>query len=424
MRKLVLSIAILIMALPVWCQTNPIEFTDVSDPAREGVSPQRLKLIDKTIEGYIKAGKIPGASVFIMRNGKVVYYKAFGYSDAEKKTQLKKDDIFRIASQTKAITSLAAMMLFEEGKFLLDEPVSKYIPEFRNPKVLTSFNEKDSSYKTEPARSEITIRHLLTHSSGLDYPAIGTPPFRAIYAKAGIPSGIGNNSEVLGEKMKQLGSLPLRHHPGETWTYGLSSDLLGYLIEIWSGMSLADFFQKRIFEPLGMTDTYFYLPSDKHKRLVPLYSGSNNSLTKFEGKAYDGTHPDYPTLKGTYYSGGAGLSSTVADYAKFLQMFVNKGELNGVRLLSRKTVELILTNQLTGDGTPEYGLAFGLETPKNDHQSIATVGSFQWGGAFSTHYWADPVEKLIGVLYTNVYETAAWDIGERFKILTYSTIVD
>ncbi len=422
--RIILSIVILLIAVAATAQKGAQDFSEAPDPSKEGLSPQRLSLIDKTIEDYIKREKIPGATALIIRNGKIVYYKAFGYSDKDQKTVLKRDNIFRIASQTKAITSLAAMMLFEEGKFLLDDPVSRFIPEFKNPKVLTSFNEKDSSYSTEPARGEITIRHLLTHTSGIDYAAIGSTPFKAIYAKAGIPSGIGNERDVLASKMKLLGGMPLRHHPGEKWTYGLNSDLIGYLIEIWSGMTLSDFFQKRIFEPLEMKDTYFYLPGDKHNRLVPLYSGRDNALAKLQGKAYDGVNPDYPKLKGTYYSGGAGLSSTVVDYAKFLQLFLNNGEFNGTRLLSRKTVELILTDQLSAEGTPEFGLAFGLETPANDHQSIQSVGTFQWGGAFSTHYWADPSEKLIGLLYTNVYETSAWDIGERFKILTYSAIVD
>jgi CubicO group peptidase (beta-lactamase class C family) len=399
-------------------------FNPVAKPESAGMSTDRLTRIDKTIEEYIKQDKIPGATALIIRNGKIVYYKAFGFSDKENKTQLRKDAIFRIASQTKAITSLAVMMLFEEGRFLLDEPVSKYIPSFKNPTVLKTFNPKDSSFTTEPASKEITIRHLLTHSSGIDYPAIGSESFRAIYAKAGIPSGIGNEKDLLAEKMKALGSLPLKHNPGEQWTYGLNTDLLGYLVEVWSGMSFSEFLEKRIFIPLGMKDTYFYLPADKHSRLVSLYQGGNNTITKVSSKAYDGVDPDYPKLKGRYYSGGAGLSSTVEDYAKFLQLFLNKGEFNGARLLSRKTVELILTDQLHPPITQEFGLAFGLVTSTNDHSTILSEGTFSWGGAFNTHYWADPKENLIGLLYTNIYQTSAWDIGERFKVLTYQAIID
>ncbi len=421
MKNLILT-GLIFCALTLHAQ-RPQSFAPAS-PENAGMSIKRLATIDKMIQDYIASGKIPGATALIIRNGKIVYHKSFGFSDVEKKTPLKNDDIFRIASQSKAITSTAVMMLFEEGKFLLDEPVSKYIPEFAKPQVLKTFNEKDSTYTTEPARSEITIRHLLTHTSGLDYPAIGSKEFQAIYAKAGIPSGIDNDKNRLGDKMKALGKLPLKHHPGEKWTYGLNSDLLGYLIEIWSGMTFDEFLQKRMFAPLGIKDTYFYLPAEKHNRLVRLYEGSDSGIKKIETKAFDDVDPDYPLLKGTYYSGGAGLSSSVIDYARFLQMYLNKGEFNNTRLLSRKTVELILTDQVTIPGSPEYGLAFGLETAENDKRSIASIGTFQWGGAFSTHYWADPKEGLIGILYTNVYQTRAWDIGERFQVLTYQAITD
>ncbi len=393
-------------------------------PTENGMSPERLTRIDQVINDYVSKKQIPGAVVFIARNGKIVYHKAFGYSDAEKQTPLRKDDIFRIASQTKAITSLAVMMLFEEGKFLLDEPISKYIPEFRNPRVMTNLNWSDSSYTTIPAKGEVTIRQLLTHTSGIDYASIGSQEFKAIYAKAKVPSGIGNDNMVLSDKIKILGGLPLKHQPGEAYTYGLNSDVLGYLVEVVSGMSFDQFLRTRIFQPLGMNDTYFYLPKEKHARLVSLYQSKNGVLVKVANSAYDGVNPDYPTLAGKYFSGGAGLSSTVEDYGKFLQLFLNKGEYNGVRLLSRKTVELMLTNQIQPPLTNQFGLGFGLETEKNDYQSIYSVGSFSWGGAFNTHYWADPKEKLVGMIFTNMYNTPYWNIGDRFNILTYQAIID
>lgn len=397
--------------------------TPAAKPEDAGFSSTRLSRIDAMLDEYIKNQQIPGAVVYLVRDGKVAYHKAFGYSDLEKKTALKKDDIFRIASQSKAITSLAVMMLWEEGKFLLDEPVSKYIPEFKTPKVLKTFNAADSSFTTEPAKSEITIRQLLTHSSGIDYAAIGSTEFKGVYAKAKIPSGIGNDKDILGDKIKLLGQLPIKHNPGERWTYGLNHDVLGYLVEVWSKMTFDQFSKTRIFDPLGMKDTYFYLPKEKHSRLVSLHQDKEGKVAVMKAGAFDAANPDYPKLNGTYYSGGAGLSSTVEDYAKFLQLFLNKGEYNGVRLLSRKTVELIMTDQLpTLDN--EYGLAFGLETAKNDHQSIYSVGSFSWGGAFNTHYWADPKERLIGLIYTNIFATQQWQIGERFKNLTYSAIAD
>ncbi|MBX2914788.1 MAG: beta-lactamase family protein [Cyclobacteriaceae bacterium] len=393
-------------------------------PEQAGLSPERLQRVDQMVTGFVTNGQIPGAVVLIARHGKIVYHKAYGYSNLENKTPLKPNDIFRIASQSKAITSLAVMMLFEEGKFLLDEPVSKYIPEFKNPRVLVNFNEKDSSYFTEPAKSEPTIRQLLTHTSGIDYAGIGSKEGKAIFAKAGVPSGIGNHEGVLADKMKTLAKLPLKHHPGERYTYGLNTDVLGYLVEIWSGMSLDQFFKTRIFTPLGMNDTYFYLPAEKHNRLVTLYEARDGKLAKPTGKIYDGVSPEYPTLAGTYYSGGAGLSSTVEDYAKFLQLFLNGGVYNGKRLLSRKTVELMLTSQVQPPLTNQIGLGFGLETVANDYQSIFSIGSFSWGGAFNTHYWADPKEKLVGLIFTNMYNSPVWAIGDKFKIATYQAIAD
>jgi CubicO group peptidase (beta-lactamase class C family) len=214
----------------------------------------------------------------------------------------------------------------------------------------------------------------------------------------------------------------LKHQPGERWTYGLNNDVLGYLVELWSGMAFDKFLKQRIFDPIGMKDTYFFLPKEKHARLVSLHDGSGNKVKKISGLAFDEI-PDYPTVSGTYFSGGAGLSSTVEDYAKFLQLFLNKGEYNGVRLLSRKTVELMLTDQKIKETGP-VGLGFGLETETNDASSVLSQGSFMWGGAFNTHFWADPKEQLIGLIYTNIYQTQFWNIGDKFKVLTYQAITD
>jgi CubicO group peptidase (beta-lactamase class C family) len=421
MRYLVVFFLIVVSVVSF---SQPVKnFSVVPKPEDAGLSSSRLNNIDVMLEAYVKDQRIPGAVVLIIRDGKVAYHKAFGFSDVEKKTVLKKDDIFRIASQSKAITSTAVMMLWEEGKFLLDEPVSKYIPEFKSPKVLKTFNAADSSYTAEPAKSEVTIRQLLTHTSGVDYAVIGSSEFKAIYAKAKVPSGIGNDNDILGDKMKILGTLPLKHQPGERFTYGLNHDVLGYLVEIWSGMSFDKFLKTRIFDPLGMKDTYFYLPKEKHNRLVALHQDQDGKVLKMAKGAFDAMDPNYPNLQGKYFSGGAGLSSTAEDYAKFLQLYLNKGEFNGARLLSRKTIELILTDQLpTMDN--EYGLAFGLETPKNDYQSVFSIGTFLWGGAFNTQYWADPKERLIGIFYTNIFGTQHWQAGEKFKVFTYQAITD
>lgn len=393
-------------------------------PETAEISTERLKRIDNLVEQYISKQYIPGAAVLIARNGKIVYHKAFGMSDFEKKVPLKRDDIFRIASQSKAVTALAVMMLYEEGKFLLDDPVSHWIPEFKNPRVLREFNPKDSSYTTEPAKTEITIRHLLTHTSGIDYAAIGSNEMKAIYAKAKIPSGIGNHDGIISEKMKMLGTLPLKHHPGENYTYGLNFDVLGYFVEILSGLPFDEFLQRKIFAPLGMNDTHFYLPENKHSRLVPLYETKDNALARVNHHIFDEVDPEYPKRKGTYFSGGAGLSSTLEDYAKFLQLFLNYGEYNGVRLLSRKTVELMLTSQLQEPIPNQVGLGFGLETEKNDHLLPRTPGSFYWGGAFCSRYWADPKENLIGLIYTNTYLNQHSDIREKFQVVTYQAITD
>jgi CubicO group peptidase (beta-lactamase class C family) len=398
-------------------------FTQAARPESVGLSSPRLARIDSLIEGLVARREIPGAVAFIARRGEIAYLRAWGYRNVETRAPLRTDDIFRIASQSKAITALAVMMLWEEGRFLLDDRVSRWLPAFANPRVLTRFNAADTTWDSEPARGEITIRQLLTHTSGLDYPAIGSAEFRAIYAKAGVPSGIGNDQGRLGDRMTVLGGLPLRHHPGERFTYSLGSDVLGALVEAVSGQPFDVFLRTRIFEPLGMRDTWFYLPADRHDRLVTLHDAASGTAAPMRGTVFDGVNPDYPRLAGTYFSGGAGLSSTVEDYARFLQLFLNGGELGGVRLLSRKTVGLMLTDQLPSMAD-EVGLGFGLETAANDHRSPVSLGTFSWGGAYNTTYWADPGEQLVGLIYTNLYNTAHRNIGERFKALAYQAIVD
>ena len=241
-------------------------------PATAGVSAEKLQAIDALLQGYVNDGRVPGIIALVARDGQVVYRKALGYSDVATKTPLRPDAIERIASQTKAITSVGLMELYDQGKFQLDDPISKYLPTFAHPQVMASFNPKDSTYTTVPARSEITIRQLLSHTSGIGYAVIGTPEARAIYAKAHIPSGVGSPSGTLGPAIDALGKLPLMNQPGERFTYGLSVDVLGRLIEVLSGQPLDQYLRAHVFEPLGMRDTYFYLPADRHSRLVPLYT--------------------------------------------------------------------------------------------------------------------------------------------------------
>jgi len=398
---------------------------------------ERLEKIDAVINKHIAASHISGATALILKNGEIVYNKAFGYADLEAKKTMQTDDIFRIASQSKAITSLAVMMLWENGKFLLDEPVSKYIPAFKNPKVLISYNPKDGSYVTQPATREITIRDLLRHTSGIAYPAVfSDPTMWSIYEKAGVPSGIGTTNSTLKEKMELLATLPLQHNPGERFTYGLNIDLLGYLIEIWSGETLDKYLKENILAPLEMNDTYFHLPENKKHRLVGLYEVTpENKLIKVKHPIYEGVNADFPKMKGSYLSGGAGLSSTTSDMAKFYSLYLNKGVYKGKRLISRKTVELMLTNQLGDDviisplpPQPEnfqFTLGgFSIVTEKNDYLSPQSIGTFGWGGAFNTHGWADPKEGIIALLFTQEYLSPWYSIGEEFQTAVYQSITD
>ncbi len=421
-RRLLLPLLTIGIVIRAWGQAGN-GLPRAARPEDEGFSSARLARIDSLIQPMVTNGQVPGAVVFIARNGHVVYQKAFGYRDVGTRAPLQKDDIFRIASQSKAITTAAVMMLWEEGRFGLDDPIERYIPEFEKPTVLTKFNAADTTWQSEPARRSITIRQLLTHTSGLDYADIGSDEFKAIYAKAGVPSGIGNDQFTIGEKMKILAKLPLKQQPGERFTYSLGLDVLGYFVEVISGMPFDRFLRTRIFEPLGMKDTWFYLPPDRHSRLVTLHEGVDGKVVPRKDKVFDGVNPDYPKLKGTYFSGGAGLSGPIEDYAKFLQMFLNGGELNGVRLLGPRTIAMMLTDQLPSL-TVKFGIGFGLETGANDYQTPRSIGAFSWGGAFSTSYWADPKEQLVALLYTNTWNVPGTGLlGARFPALVYAAMV-
>jgi CubicO group peptidase (beta-lactamase class C family) len=386
----------------LFAQTNSTQKSlPLYDATAESVSisSERLKRIDAFLQKSIDKKEIPGAVAIICRNGKIVYHKAFGSADNTAGRAMKTDDIFRIASMSKAITSTAVMMLWEEGLFQLDDPISKYIPEFKAPSVLDSLTMSDTTYTVKPAGKEITIRHLLTHTSGLGYGVIdGDPRFKAIYKKAGIVDLFTIEPIKIGDNIRKLAKLPLHNVPGEKFVYSEGLDVLGYFIEVISGMPFDVYLKTHIFDPLSMNDTYFYLPDSKASRMVRVQSKTGDNWTSFTDNFYD---IDYP-IKGAkaFFSGGAGLSSTAKDYATFLQMYLNNGELNGKRLLSRKTVESIMMNQvgtLLGGGA--YGLAFGVSTKKDEAQGgQSSEGTFTWGGYFNTSYFADPKEKIIGVI--------------------------
>ena len=398
------------------------------NPQKAGFSPKRLQRIDTVINGYISNGWINGAVAIVYRNGVPAYYKAFGYDDMEKRKFIQLNQIFRMASMSKAIVSAGVMMLYEEGKFLLDDPIGKYLPAFQNQKVIDLFNEKDTTYTTKAANRQVTIRDLLTHTAGIGYPQIGDKVANALYAKAGLHIGLNTYDPAsLADKMKTLGSLPLLNQPGEKWCYGLNTDLLGYLIEVISGKTLAAFLEERLFRPLEMSDTYFYLPKEKQSRLATQYTEDSTGKLKpvydyitFNGKFY----VDFPLANSTYYSGGGGLCSTAKDYAAFLQMLLNKGVYKGYALLSASTVRLMTMNQ-TGNialGYNRFGLGFEIVTERGAARGPLNEGSYSWAGAFNTTFWVDPKERLSAQLLLQILPTTHGDIHDKFKVLVYQAI--
>ena len=422
-----LSLFLLLVSLNGFAQTASTALTPAANPKEAGFSADRLKRIDQNLQSWIDQQQMNGCVAFIARKGKIVYHKAFGYDNLEKKTPMRTDHIFRIMSQSKAITSVAIMMLMEEGKLTLNDPVSRFIPEFKNPQVITSFNLKDTTWQSAPAKREITIKDLLTHTSGLGYAQIGSAEAKAMYHKYRIPGGIAFSGMVLGDAIKRLGKLPVFHQPGEKYTYGLNNDVLGYVVEVASGMRFDTFLQTRLFAPLGMNDTYFYLPAPKQNRLVNAYQQIDGQLKMMPEKMniVEEVHRDYPNMNGTYLSGGAGLSSTIKDYAIFLQMLVNGGSYNGTQILSRASVRMMTSNQIgpTVNNGDDFGLGFGLTNEKEAASSPLSAGSFEWGGMFATHFWADPKEGIVALIFRNIWPTS-FDAGGKFKLLTYQAIAD
>lgn len=395
-----------------------------SEFEKQGVSLSRLKRIDNYFNEAIKNNKIPGAVVLVRRNNEIIHNKAYGYSDVENKIPFNTDDIFRIASMTKAITSLGVLTLWEEGKFNLDDPIEKYIPDFRNSTILDEFNPKDSTYTTIKSKNKITIRNLLTHTSGIGYGVIDTSKsFQAIYKKNGIVDLFTTEDITIENNIKKLAKLPLHHEPGENFTYSESIDVLGYFIEVISGKPLDIFFKETIFDPLEMKDTHFYLPNSKADRLIPVQTKKGGFWMKYQGDFYDTNYP----ISGAkaFFSGGAGLSSTVEDYSKFLQMFLNNGVYKDKQILGKKTVELVYINQNKHIKNSQVGLVFGLIG--KDDQYIGGQGSegtLTWGGYFNTYYFADPVENIIGVLYKQTRDIEYENSNYDFKALVMQSIVE
>jgi len=390
-------------------------------PESTGMSSDRLNRINRVIQQHVDEQQITGVVTLVARKGKIVHHESFGMMDIEEAKTMSGDALFRIASMSKAITSTAVMILYEEGRFLLSEPISKFIPEFKNPKVIVP-SPSGNSYTLEPAKSEIAIRHLLNHTSGLTY---GAGFHKDFYDKAGMTVGLTPTESTIGEMIKKLAGLPLISHPGEKMHYGMSIDVLGYFIEVVSGMTFDDFLRERIFEPLGMNDTHFILPEDKLPRLARLYS-----LKPDGGFAKDPIDPDYLCSQ-TYFSGGAGLVSTAPDYVKFAQMMLNGGELDGVRIVSRKTVELMTSNSIGGLYSPfrehsgdKFGYGFGIRTERGTFDELESLGIYGWDGAFYTRFWIDPKEDLIGVFMSQMGAYWSKNLINKYRVLVYQSIID
>ena len=401
------------------------QFALAHEPGPPGFLDGRLQRIDNAINAEISIGKIPGAVALIMKDGDVAYHRSFGYADADSETPMQNDSIFRIASMTKAITSVAAMTLYERGYFRLNDPIAKYLPEFANMRVVSAVDEDGAVVTTVPAENPIRVIHLLTHTSGLGYPFIPSQVQRT-YVDSGIIDGLTARDIDLASQMGLLATQPLLFEPGTDFAYGLNTDLLGYFVEVVGGKPLDQYFAEEIFEPLGMEDTYFYLPEDKADRLVTLYAAVDEGLVVSQGDEADIKldDPRYPVDGARrYFSGGAGLSSTAYDYARFLQMLLNEGELDGVRILGRKSVELMRTARVDwdGDAVPDFGLGFRVVSDIGRQGEVGSIGSYSWGGAFNTTYWIDPVENLLAVYMSQARPTKS-DMGDRFSTLVYQAL--
>ena len=419
--KIVRPVTLLLLVLSL-ALSSAVIAQDIpkTKPEKVGLSSERLKRIDRVLRQYVDEGQISGVTALVSRHGKIAWSGSFGMADIENGVPMRDDAMFRICSMSKAITSTAAMILYEEGRFLLTDPVSKYIPEFRDPLVMEP-SSTGTSYALVPAKSEITIRNLLNHTSGITY---GSGLQKELYDKAGMTVAITPTEGTIGEMITRLAGLPLICHPGEEFNYGMSVDALGYLIEVISGQPLNVFMRERIFEPLGMDDTCFILPREKLPRVALLYSPDRNGTL-----VRDSVDPAYLCTR-TYFSGGAGLVSTASDYWKFAQMILNGGELNGTRILDRKSVELMTTNSIgdlysafrihSGD---KFGLGFGIRTERGEYDELESLGIIGWDGAFYTRFWIDPREDLIGIFMT---QTGNWnlDLINKYRVLVYQAIVD
>ena len=436
MRTKFILIPLLLVALFQFCnQPEPSVLTD-AQPESVGMSSKRLDTLDSFIQNYMDKNWLPGAVILVARKGKIVYYKSFGNRTTANDEPYQKDDIFRIASMTKAITSVSIMQLYERGMLRLDDPVYKYIPAFENSVVVDSYDETSGTYKTVPAKSSITIRHLLTHTSGIVYSIEKPGLINTIYKEQGLLGfGLSHDKYNTEEAINRLAKVPLLFHPGEKYNYGLNMDVLGRVIEVISGLPLNQYFRKNIFDPLGMKDTYFYLPKEKQSRLAPVYQEPEAGKFEMTDSTAINFRHEYPTFEDKgMYAGGGGLSSTAMDYATFIQALANSGEYNGYRLLSRKTIETITSDQMIllnreGKGYSKlpgltYGLGFYLLTDEGNSIDSRSPGTFGWGGYFNTKFYIDPKEELIFVGMTQIEHYKHGEIWDKINAIVYGAIDD
>jgi len=419
LKTLIIILFVILVSGPVLAQALPMVA-----PEEVGMSSERLERLNQVMVDYVRQGKMPGAVTLIARRGKIVHCQTYGMMDIEASKPMQKDTMFRIASMSKAVTSVAVMILYEEGHFLLTDPVSKFIPEFKNPQVV-EIDPDTGTHTLVPARCKISIRNLLNHTSGITY---GDGPLAKYYKKAGMTVGLTPTEGTIEQMIKKLGKLPLISHPGEEFHYGMSVDVLGYLVEVISGVTFNEFLKQRIFSPLQMNDTHLVLPKDKLPRLAKTYR-------YIDGKMAEGDIDlSYLTTQ-TYFSGGAGLVSTPSDYLRFAQMLLNKGQLDDVRILSRKTIELMTSNSIgelyiwdsfehnsiMGD---KFGLGFGIRTERGKYDQVESLGIFGWDGAFYTRFWVDPKEELVGIFMSQVDNYWKETLIGKFRVLTYQAVVD
>ena len=395
-----------------------------SQPELLDFSTERLDRLSEALDAYVADGKLAGGVAMVARRNKIAYARAFGSRDIESSDPMSEDDMFRIASQTKAIVSVAAMILQERGQLLISDPVGKYLPEFMSSKVLEE--QENGTFGQIDAKRPMTIRHLLTHTSGLAY---GRGMGVEFWEEAGIQDWyLADRDETIRETAAKMASLPLQFHPGEKYQYGYNSDILGAVVEAASGQTLDVFLKENIFDPLGMLDTHFFVPEDKVDRLATVYSlGDELTRAPDEGTMLSQGH--YVNGPRKNFSGGAGLVSTAGDYLRFLQMTLNGGTLFGNRILSRKSIESMVSDHI-GDkfGGPDNGQGFGLGfwvmDDLGEFGALGTEDSYGWGGAYHTTYWVDPAEELVVVYMTQLIPANGLDDHSKLRALIYQAMVD